>query len=144
MITVSARVVYWPSSTRAKLIAIFLALLVVPEDAAINIYTDSQCTISAINNWDNPQTRIRIKQPNSLVIMKIKMVCKEKHLRLELVKVKGHDRNKENEIADRLAKEGLSSDNFFDSRIDFINHDIRFFFLFKDISIETNLQHFII
>ncbi|GES89656.1 ribonuclease H-like domain-containing protein [Rhizophagus clarus] len=144
VLTTSARVAFWPSSTRAELVAIFLALLVTPSDSAVRIHTDSQCAISAINNWNDPRTRARMKQPNALVIMKIKMVCKEKQLNLELVKVKGHDGNEGNEAADRLAKEGLNSDNIFDSRIDFTNHDIRFFPAFKDIPIETNLRRFIL
>ncbi|GES77643.1 ribonuclease H-like domain-containing protein [Rhizophagus clarus] len=144
VLIMSARVAFWPSSTRAEFVAIFLALLVTLSDTAVRIHTDSQCAISAINNWDDPRTRARMKQPNALVIMKIKMVCKEKQLDLKLVKVKGHDGNKGNEAADRLAKEGLNSDNIFDSRIDFTNHDIRFFPAFKDIPIETNLRHFIL
>ncbi|GES86777.1 hypothetical protein GLOIN_2v1788498 [Rhizophagus clarus] len=93
---------------------------------------------------NEPHIRAKMKQPNALVIIKIKMVCKEKHLNLDLVKVKGHDRNEKNEIADRLAKESLNSDNIFDSKINFTNHDIRFFPAFKDIPIETNLQCFIL
>ncbi|GES82911.1 hypothetical protein RCL_jg27789.t1 [Rhizophagus clarus] len=80
-----------------------------PKDTEVRIHIDSQCTISAIKNWDNPHTNVRMKQPNSLVIMKIKIVYKEKHLKLELMKINSHDENKENKIADRLAKEGLNS-----------------------------------
>ena len=36
-----AKINNWPSSTRAELAAIFLALLTVPEDSQINIHTDS-------------------------------------------------------------------------------------------------------
>ena len=39
---------YWPSSTRAELVAIFMALLTALPHAQITIYTDSLCAIQAL------------------------------------------------------------------------------------------------
>ncbi|GES92107.1 ATP-dependent DNA helicase Pif1-like [Rhizophagus clarus] len=44
------------------------------------------------------------------------LITGEKQLKLELVKVKEHNEDKKNNIADRLAKEELNSENFFDNK----------------------------
>ncbi|GBB89733.1 hypothetical protein RclHR1_16510002 [Rhizophagus clarus] len=51
-ITVFSRLAYWLLSTKAELVAIFLALLTVSEGITVAIYMDSQCAILAINNWN--------------------------------------------------------------------------------------------
>ncbi|GBC09246.1 hypothetical protein RclHR1_08700014 [Rhizophagus clarus] len=57
-ITISSRLKDWPSSTRAELVAIFLALLIAPMMANINLYTDSQCALDAIDNWKLQRTNL--------------------------------------------------------------------------------------
>ena len=44
----SARILNWPSSTRAELAAIFMALLVTPENVTVAIHTDSLAAIQLI------------------------------------------------------------------------------------------------
>src|SRR5205823_3122509 len=40
----------WPSSTRAEIAAIFLALLTAPKYSRVEIHTDSQCAIDVLSN----------------------------------------------------------------------------------------------
>ncbi|PKB94072.1 hypothetical protein RhiirA5_404900 [Rhizophagus irregularis] len=94
----------WPSSTRAELVAIFLALLTGPMNAKIRIYTDSQSAIYMINNQHNKSGRKLLKQTNSLILLKIDILLQEKKMDLELVKVKGHSGDVMNEMVDELAK----------------------------------------
>ncbi|CAG8778664.1 2516_t:CDS:1, partial [Rhizophagus irregularis] len=47
-----------PSSTRAEIVAIFLALLTAPENSNVTIYIDSLGAINSINLAFNLTTRI--------------------------------------------------------------------------------------
>ncbi|PKY19556.1 hypothetical protein RhiirB3_434547 [Rhizophagus irregularis] len=47
----------WPSSIRAEIVVIFLALLTAPENSNITIYTDSLGAINSINSAFNSTTR---------------------------------------------------------------------------------------
>ncbi|GBB97307.1 hypothetical protein RclHR1_02960020 [Rhizophagus clarus] len=142
-ITISSRLKDWPSSTCAELVAIFLALLITPMTTNINLYTDSQCALDAINNWKAQRTNLRLKQPNNLLLIKICMILNEKALNIHWHKVKGHTGIYGNDQADIAANIGLSSQNCFNNSIDFINHDLRFFPRFDSIPIENNLRKFI-
>ncbi|GBC54013.2 ribonuclease H-like domain-containing protein [Rhizophagus irregularis DAOM 181602=DAOM 197198] len=60
-LSAQANLSLWPSSTRAELVAIFLALLTSPMNAKIKIYTDSQSAIYMINNRHNKSGRKLLK-----------------------------------------------------------------------------------
>ncbi|GET50028.1 hypothetical protein RhiirA1_476980 [Rhizophagus irregularis] len=49
---------FWSSSTRAEIVAIFLALLIVLENSNVIIYTDSLGAINSINSAFNTTTLI--------------------------------------------------------------------------------------
>ncbi|GBC26301.2 ribonuclease H-like domain-containing protein [Rhizophagus irregularis DAOM 181602=DAOM 197198] len=68
-LSAQANLSLWPSSTRAELVAIFLALLIGPMNAKIKIYTDSQSAIYMINNRHNKSGRKLLKQSNSLILL---------------------------------------------------------------------------
>ncbi|GBB91146.1 hypothetical protein RclHR1_01830005 [Rhizophagus clarus] len=71
------------------------------------------------------------------------MILNEKALNIHWHKVKGHTGIYGNDQADIAANIGLSSQNYFNNSIDFINHDLRFFLRFDSIPIENNLRKFI-
>ncbi|PKY24123.1 hypothetical protein RhiirB3_438560 [Rhizophagus irregularis] len=48
----------WPSSIRAEIVAIFLALLTAPKNSNVTIYTNSLGAINSINSAFNSITRI--------------------------------------------------------------------------------------
>jgi ribonuclease HI len=128
----SCRIINWPSSTRAELAAIWSALLTVPYDHPVVIYTDSQAAIDGIReilakrsssfawfNTSNPTLKLLIKD-----------CITTKRLKLTLIKVKGHSNDHLNDLADTLAKHGringhiLNLDfntNSLDFNIDFIS-----------------------
>ncbi|PKY28845.1 hypothetical protein RhiirB3_391363 [Rhizophagus irregularis] len=74
----------WPSSTRAEIVAIFLALLTAPENSNVTIYTDSLGAINSINSAFNSTTRTWLKKTNNLIIIKIIMLIKEAAINLKL------------------------------------------------------------
>src|SRR6266542_3281350 len=101
-----AQIIHWPSSTRAELAAIFMALLTAPIRSNVKIFTDSATAIQLISKGQKGlSTRKWLKTPNSLWIMNIIALIKEKGLTLEMVKVKGHSGDVLNDLADELAKE---------------------------------------
>ncbi|EXX63118.1 hypothetical protein RirG_155320 [Rhizophagus irregularis DAOM 197198w] len=133
----------WPSSTRAELVAIFLALLTGPMNAKIRIYTDSQSAIYMINNQHNKSGRKLLKQTNSLILLKIDILLQEKKMDLNLVKVKGHSGDVMNEMVDELAKNTSNNSCYFNNRFSYSSRTVRFFPIFKQIPIEYNLRKFI-
>jgi len=135
---------YWPSSTRAEIVAIFIALLTAPIQANIRIHTDSLSAIRALQNNQIDHTRHWLRKTNALWIAKIGAIIKEKQLKVEYVKVKGHSGNEYNDIADSLAKEGGSQ-----SIVNLVNsfeHNIKHLFFFPfyfNIPIEQKLRKFV-
>src|SRR4051812_34831581 len=103
-LTFKAQIINWLSSTRAELAAIEYALLTVPYDSTVTIYTDSQVAIDGIQNYNKATIRRKIHLQNWIGITKIAAFRKEKHLTLNLVKIKGHNSIMENDIVDELAK----------------------------------------
>ena len=101
----------WPSSTRAELGAIWTALLTILSHSAVNVYTDSAATISGINNVLSTYNTTKWTQINNKsLLLHIRSCIFRKTLNLTLHKIKGHSDNTYNDIADSLAKGGLSSD----------------------------------
>lgn len=73
------------------------------------IYSDSAYAINCFNNWiftwrNNGWKRSGNKPIENLDIMKKYIELYDKGYRIDLRKVKGHDGNKWNELADKIAK----------------------------------------
>ena len=104
--------IHWVSSTKAELLAILTAILVVKNNSRIIIYTDSKCAIDQINKYKvETSTRRRLKFIHYQILDRITDAIKKFNLDLVLIKVKAHDENPGNEVADLLAKEGLDQLN---------------------------------
>src|SRR6185436_6479318 len=100
----------WPTSTIAELIAIWVAILTVPEKKQVEIYTDSNAAIRNISRGLEQTDRNKIlKKKNAIWVIKIVDLIKTKNIQIELVKVKSHSKDKWNDKADSLAKKGTTS-----------------------------------
>src|SRR6266542_4676900 len=87
----SAKILNWPSSTRAELAGIFMALLTAPEKATITIHTDSAAAIQLVQKCDsNYSSKKWLGTNNILWVMYIENIVQEKQIVLKLVKVRGH------------------------------------------------------
>ncbi|CAB4398976.1 unnamed protein product [Rhizophagus irregularis] len=116
---IGARIQNWPSSTRAELMGIFLALLVSPPNSIVHIHMDSQSAIHSINNVLQHKNAWRcrwLNHNNNLLLFKIYLLITEKRLQYFMHKVKGHSGDVGNDKADDLAKLSLDLDNFYDNR----------------------------
>ncbi|PKY35031.1 hypothetical protein RhiirB3_455340, partial [Rhizophagus irregularis] len=134
----------WPSSTRAEIVAIFLALLTAPENSNVTIYTDSLGAINSINSTFDSTTRKWLKKTNNLIIIKIIMLIRKASINIKLVKIKGHSGIIGNDIADKLAKNGQYGNNLFKNNVDFIDNILSYFPVFIDSPIEVNIRRFIL
>ena len=99
----------WPSSTRAELLSIWTALMVLPEHATVTIHTDSQASIDGIKLVLNGQltTRAWLKLTNGSILSNIYHIVNTCHLTLKLRKVQGHSNDYWNDRADILAKDAI-------------------------------------
>jgi ribonuclease HI len=99
------------SSTKAELWAIYKAMIKCPNNAKIEIMTDSQNAISNIKNvLNNKNPRQIMKYPNYRLLLAIIAKYKEFETPPILTKVKAHAGIENNEIVDQLAKEALQMD----------------------------------
>src|SRR6185295_8668547 len=84
----------WPSSTIAELVAVWAALLTIPEEKQVEIYTDSNATIRNISRGLEQVDRKKIlEKRNAIWILKIIYLIKSKNIQIELVKIKSHSRD---------------------------------------------------
>jgi len=106
----AAGVTDWPSSYRAEIVAIILAMLTVPQNSEIEIVTDSASCINTFHRLYKPSPKhtIRrwIKEKNWSLWMRLFEIIRRKRLQVKFKKVKAHSGDKYNDQADRLAKEG--------------------------------------
>lgn len=108
---VKGRTENWPSSTRAELAAILEAILLCPDDAEVEINTDSMAAIQGIErarSYSRP--RDWVKSTNTSLLKAIRLAIQSKNLKLKLHKIKAHSGVRENEIADREAKKAASEE----------------------------------
>ena len=99
----------WPSSTKAELIAIWTALLAVPQMInSVTIFTDSQASLDGIDRFKPQNIRKYSQSPNGSIIEQIIRIILIKQLSISWVKVKGHSGDTHNDTADDLAKKLLN------------------------------------
>ena len=85
--------------------AILEALLICPEGRSVEIYTDSQTALQAVNKaLKLDRTRDWLKVNNLSLLKAIRRAVKSKDLKLQIHKVKAHTRIEGNEKTDREAK----------------------------------------
>ncbi|CAG8659819.1 12041_t:CDS:2 [Gigaspora margarita] len=92
---ISAYTTGWPSSTRAELLAIWIATLLSPSKTEVVIKTDS--AVSIINIETSKYTTMArqwLKQKNLDLLLLIRKAIFIKEIRLSLVKVKDHSNNR--------------------------------------------------
>jgi len=102
-ITFSAQTTHYPSSTRAEIMAILIALTLVPKETDITIFTDSQCAIEILK-FKKPKTKRWNTSANPITIQMIQEIIKDRTGQTKTIKVAGHTGDKYNEMADKLAK----------------------------------------
>ncbi len=139
----SARILNWPSSTRAELAAIFMALLVTPENVTVAIHTDSLAAIQLIRKCGSQYSSKKwLKTSNVVWILYIETIIREKHLKLDLVKVRGHSGDTFNDLADEYAKLGGNSDDILDLGFVSANSNLTFLPHFRNVPIEQKIRKF--
>ncbi|RHZ87695.1 hypothetical protein Glove_32g3 [Diversispora epigaea] len=95
----------YPSSTKAELMTILTALIVVPRDSIVTIKTNSQEAIHLITNFNNTsQAKTWHKTDYSPILQTIKQIIAQLQLNLNLIKVKAHTTDVNNNIVDNLVK----------------------------------------
>ncbi|CAB4379139.1 unnamed protein product [Rhizophagus irregularis] len=106
-VSFSCGIKYHPSSTRSELLAIMTALLAIPSNTELTIYTDSQAAIDGINRISdalNRRGRKLLKLNNYVILFTIHDLIITKSLKLNLIKVREHSGDYWNDMADEIAK----------------------------------------
>jgi ribonuclease HI len=108
----SGKTEFFPSSTKAELMAIITAIAVAPQGCTIDIFSDSQGAISIMKNIVN-KSEIQLKNMinngnNPGMVLVAQQIIKDLDLKIVLHKVKAHTGDEYNEIADNLAKIRMS------------------------------------
>ncbi|EXX68035.1 hypothetical protein RirG_108850 [Rhizophagus irregularis DAOM 197198w] len=94
-----------PSSTKAEIYALLTTIIVVPNNSAIDVFTDSLNMIQTFHKITNKSTSIRqkLKCKNHIAWRLIDTLIEKKGLTLRLHKVKAHSNDFWNDTADDLA-----------------------------------------
>jgi ribonuclease HI len=108
-ITFNGSLRYFPSSTKAEIMAILTSLIVAPPKSHINIFTDSQAAIDGFYKsvkLSALSPRRYNKLNNNILWTTIHYIIKELELKIKLFKIKAHSNLLYNDIADAEAKVG--------------------------------------
>ncbi|RHZ84948.1 hypothetical protein Glove_74g324 [Diversispora epigaea] len=100
---------FFPSSTKAEIMAMITAIAIAPINSRVEILSDSQGAINIFNNiLDNSQGKNKKKEifnnNNMVLTLAAQQIIQDLKLQISLVKVKAHSGIEYNEIADRLAQ----------------------------------------
>lgn len=113
----SAGIINWPSSFKAELTAIFLAILTVPFYSTVTIQTDSLSVIKKYEKLSNicPKKTHRkwLKEKNWSLWIRLIETIQKKNLQIKFVKVKAHSNNIFNNQVDQLAKRAVNEPPIF-------------------------------
>jgi ribonuclease HI len=133
----------WPSSTKPELVAIWLALLTIPQGKEVIINSDSAAAIAAIeSSREIKNYREWFRQKNSELLKRICDTIQTKEIVLKLNKVKAHAENYWNNRADLLAKAGVYAEKVLNWN-NVIDSEIPFKAFWKNFQIETDLKSFL-
>jgi len=111
-LTFSTSAILWPSSTKAEMLAYLTTLMVAPVIASVTLVTDSAATIDDMANLQemmHQSIRKREKIPNFPIWMTIAYTIEALDLKVTMIKIKAHSRDRLNEWADKLAKDATFS-----------------------------------
>src|SRR5204862_2132883 len=93
----------WPSFTKAEVLAILLTILVVPPHFNMKIYTDSKNAIQQFEQYKKElSVRRQLKINNQISWNIITYLLEKYNIDLELIKVKAHNDNWDNNETDRI------------------------------------------
>ena len=138
----------WISASRAELVAVFLAVLLTPASANINIFTDSKAVIDHYNNLNLHQYPIFPRKifkgaANNLIWSMLLDVIHHNHLSISFHKIRAHLGDPNNDLVDTLARNSHGYNNL---SVNFTPSNlmtIPYFPLWKNIVVEPHLRHFI-
>src|SRR5215216_27861 len=139
----NASIEYWPSSTRAEIFAILSALIISPKHSTIQIYTDSQTTIHGFYSHITQQSfsiRTKEKSANYTLWYLIQYIMESSELQVYLHKVKAHNGDLSNNIADSLAKAGRDLPSLSPSLVH--TPRLSLIYAFNNIPIESSIRQF--
>ncbi|EXX64464.1 hypothetical protein RirG_142450 [Rhizophagus irregularis DAOM 197198w] len=100
---------HFPSATKAEIMAILTALIILPGGSDVTIFTDSQAAISNFQKSAHLQyvSPRRFNKINYMSLWSaIHHIIKKLSLNVKLIKVKAHSSSADNDKADALAKMG--------------------------------------
>ncbi|RHZ80961.1 hypothetical protein Glove_130g150 [Diversispora epigaea] len=100
---------FFPSLTKAEIMAMITAIAITPVNSRVEILSDSQGAINIFNNiLDNSQRKNKKKEifnnNNMVLTLAAQQIIQDLKLQISLIKVKAHSGIEYNEIADHLAQ----------------------------------------
>jgi len=120
-----------------------MALLTAPEYANVEIHTDSLAAIQILNKCDGHySTKKWLKTSNTLWVLYIDTIKREKDLSVKLVKVQEHSGDTFNDLADEYTKKGGICDDILDIGFISSNSKVKFFPHFQKIPIVQKIRKF--
>ncbi|GBC05771.1 hypothetical protein RclHR1_06410008 [Rhizophagus clarus] len=146
LIHYSTSIENWPSSFKAELSAVVVALLLVPSHSSVIIHTDSQSIVERFNHLSalislTPRYLLKGSSCNPLWIILFEILSIS-HISLSLIKIKAHSNDINNNFVDSLARSSHALDPLpvcFTLNFTLISC----FPLWKSIPIELNVRQFI-
>src|SRR3954469_17996237 len=100
-----SRLKKYPSSTKAELMALLLALIVTPRKATVTIYSDSKNAITDIEKSEERNNgKMWTHMKCASILAAIKQIRKQLKLKVSLIKVKAHSKNEGNDLIDNKIK----------------------------------------